>query len=137
MFAYGTVDDAHCEPWVPRNDLQIEDILDIVEDASISHGPQRGSFEEHLKHHAIPMTHPFNALCDAKFIGRFESIDRDWMQVCKRVGVEMGPLPLSYSSKKGSDRGNISIRPSITGKTRLRVMRIYAADFKKLNYNFY
>ena len=61
--------------------------FDIVRDESIIHDERRSSFEEKIRHHAIPQTHPFNCLRQADFVGRFEDIDADFARIAKHVGL--------------------------------------------------
>ena len=97
MFSGGTSETVSKDVgWTPNPALTVNDILDIVCDERVIYDERRSSFEERIKHHAIPMTHEFNALSEADFIGRYETIDKDWGKVCRRVGLATRPLPRKH-----------------------------------------
>lgn len=87
MFTRGTEGDPD---WALPGDarpLSLDEFLDITRDESIVHDERRSSFEEKIRHHTIPQTHPFNCLREADFIGRFEDIDADFARIARHVGL--------------------------------------------------
>ena len=72
--------------------LSLREFLDIVIDESIPFDGARATFEEKIRHHTMPQTHPFHCIEHADFIGRFESLKSDFEVVCDKLGIA-GPLP--------------------------------------------
>lgn len=86
MFTSGPTGDPSWS--LPRDarPLTHDEFFDIVRDDSIIFDQRRRSFEERIRHHAIPQTHPFNCLREADFIGRFETIAEDYGRIARHVG---------------------------------------------------
>jgi hypothetical protein len=100
MFTEGT----HNEPgWSMPADarpLSLDAFAQIVFDDSILFDERRRSFEEKIRHHAMPQTHPFYCLQQAEFIGRYEQLSTDFAQVSQRVGLTT-PLPHMHRTQHG------------------------------------
>jgi hypothetical protein len=75
-----------------REHMSVEDFATIVFDEKTIYDERRKTFEERVRHHTIPQTHPFNCLRFADFVGRFESIDSDFDVIRRRLGITK-PLP--------------------------------------------
>lgn len=85
MFSQGAVGDAEWSLPKDARPLTFVEFVDIVTDESIIFDERRFTFEERIRHHAIPQTHPFNALDEADFVGRYETLDEDFRKVAARV----------------------------------------------------
>ena len=100
MFTEGT----HNEPgWSMPADarpLSLDAFAQIVFDDSILFDERRRSFEEKIRHHTMPQTHPFYCLQQAEFIGRYEQLSTDFAQVSQRVGLTT-PLPHMHRTQHG------------------------------------
>jgi hypothetical protein len=100
MFTEGT----HNEPgWSMPADarpLSLDAFAQIVFDDSILFDERRRSFEEKIRHHAMPQTHPFYCLQQAEFIGRYEQLSTDFAQISQRVGLTT-PLPHMHRTQHG------------------------------------
>lgn len=81
--------------WQNLPQLSLKDFLTIVTDESIGFrgGNTFKNYNVSVRHHTLPQTHPFNCLHLAKFVGRFENLEKDFEQICKRINCEYKPLP--------------------------------------------
>ncbi len=108
--------------------LTLREFLDIVTDESIIFDERRKSYEERIRHHSIPQTHPFNCLRQAKFIGRTETIDEDFRKICSKIDVAHQSLPKMHYTRRDDYRNYFDKETiSITN-------RYFAEDFAKLKY---
>jgi len=108
--------------------LTFERFMEIARDDSIDIW-KRDTYEEKLRHHAIPQTHPDNCLEYADFVGRFENLNEDFKKVCDHLGIE-GELPhLNISGGKKKDD------VVLTDEIIEFIQDYYAEDFKQLNYD--
>jgi hypothetical protein len=64
------------------------------------------------------------------FIGRFETLQRDFESVCGRLGVIVAPLP---HARKG---GGADYRQHYDDRTRALVARVYAEEIELFGYSF-
>jgi|GEM_PF-1758837 len=87
MFTLGPEGDPDWSMPRDHRALSLDDLFDIVRDDSILYDERRKTFEEKIRHHAIPQTHPFNCLREADFVGRFEDIDADFARIAAHVGL--------------------------------------------------
>lgn len=99
MFTEGAVGDPSWKLPEDARPLSFDAFLDIVLDESIIFDQRRRTFEEKIRHHTIPQTHPFNALSDADFVGRYERLDEDFRIVADRVGLRGVPVPRMHFTK--------------------------------------
>jgi len=82
-----------------ENQFSFADFLKIVIDDSIDYHEQSGPNYEHpyskekIRHHSIPMLHPYNSLDSADFIGRFENLQKDFNKICDKLNIEQQKLP--------------------------------------------
>jgi hypothetical protein len=53
-----------------------------------------------IRHHTIPMSHTYNCLHGADFIGRYENLAEDFTIVADRLGIT-DPLPKLNTIKRG------------------------------------
>jgi hypothetical protein len=106
----------------------IGDFLDIVTDESVIYDERRSNTKERIRHHAIPQTHPFNALADAEFIGRFEHYERDLHAILRRVGLpEITPPAERKTAHKAWEA-------YLGGEALERAVAYYREDFEALDY---
>lgn len=92
MFTEGSIDSRSRKGMGPqrlrvREHMSIKDFAAIVFDNSILYDERRRTFEERIRHHTIPQTHPFNCLRFADFVGRFETIDFDFDFIRERLRI--------------------------------------------------
>lgn len=127
MFSEGT----HNEPsWSMPADarpLSIDEFAGIVFDESIIFDERRRSFEEKIRHHAMPQTHPFYCLNQAQFVGRYESLAQDFSQLAGKLGLRAS-LPHMHSTQHGPWNDYLS------GSLLERCRDFYAEDFRALAY---
>jgi hypothetical protein len=130
MFRYGTTD----EGGVPRRSgntkLSLEYAIEILSMHELDYGENRQSVEERFLHHALPMTHRFNMLDHANYVGRYENLGRDYLEICQLCGLSTAPeLPKLHRS-----RVPISIeelRPSQLE----RLIEYYGEDYRFTGYD--
>jgi len=111
-----------------NEDLTFERFIEIVKDDAVDIW-RRKTYEEKLKHHAIPQTHPDNCLEHADFVGRFENFRDDFKKVCNHLGIE-GELPhLNVSTSRQKE-------PIAYDSTIIEFIQdYYEADFERLGYD--
>lgn len=95
MFSTGTIGNKGVNLPPDHRPIDAYETLEIIRDDSIIYDERRSSFEEKIRHHGIPQTHPFNCLTSADFVGRFESLEADFAKVCARLGCEF-PLKKTH-----------------------------------------
>lgn len=102
MFTTGTLDEPDWS--LPRDarPLTLEAFFAITRDESIVFDERRQTFEEKIRHHTIPQTHPFNCLRQADFIGRFETLEADFARIAAHVG-QTAPLPHMHRTEAEAD----------------------------------
>lgn len=110
-----------------RRDLSIEEFAAIVFDESIIYDERRKTYEERIRHHTIPQTHPFNCLHFADFVGRFETLEADFEFVRRRLGVTE-PLPKLNRTVHGH------WSEYLRGDVLARCVAYYAGDLEPLGY---
>jgi len=104
--------------------------VDVALDWSIGF-QVRTTWQQYVRHHTIPQTHPYHGLQYAKFIGRFEAIQDDFKVVANRLGVDANELP--HVNKSNKPKG---YRQFFDKQLRARVERFYRQDLDQLGYNF-
>lgn len=129
MFTDGMENTKWKYPADAKPNISLENFLDIVRDESIPYDGLRTTFERKIRHHTLPLTHPFHCLDQADFIGRFESLNSDFLEVCKKLGAE-GELPHMNRTQHSSyqdyfDRNTIKITQTI-----------YQDDLTRFGYSF-
>lgn len=107
--------------------LSLVSFCDIVCDESISY-EERRTASERIRHHAIPQTHPFNALHMADFVGRFETLQEDFDRICAQLEIQK-LLPHRHVTKHDTWQSYMS--PDVVE----RMAVFYAEDFRTLNYS--
>ncbi len=83
-----------------------------------------------VKHHLLPMTHPYNCIEYADIIMRFENLQEDWKKVCKKAGWEHTPLPHINKSVHRNYRD--AIGPAL----KYDIDQIYKEDFERFGYEW-
>lgn len=78
-----------------------------------------------IVHHTLPMTHEYYGIRRADFIGRFETLDEDWLVVARRLGLTP-QLPHMNRS-----RGE---REPVPGWLKADLVRYYEEDFERFGY---
>ena len=108
--------------------LTLEDFLRIVTDDRIVYDHRRSTYEERIRHHTIPQTHPFNCLQLADLIGRFESLQDDFDRICRRLKIGPVRLPVLNVSRHRQSMEYFS------DESRCLVQEYYRQDFEQLGY---
>lgn len=114
-------------------DLTLEQFLHIAMDDTIPYDPpadgSNKSFELKLRHHSLPQTHPYYCLDQADFIGRFETIQADFKEICKRLELD-GELP----HWNVTDRDDY--KQYFDNTTKQLATEYYAQDLTQFGYSF-
>jgi hypothetical protein len=132
MFKYGTVNKWGRSMGLPRKkDLTIERSIEILQDENIGHTNNRKEIDVFIKHHALPMTHPFNCLGYGEKIYRFENFTQSIAEIQKKLNIRK-PLPHLNKSLKSGD----SYREALSRRHRTMLEEIYKEDLESFNYNF-
>ena len=130
MFTKGMEESVWKYPEDGNPNLTLEHFLEIAMDESIPFDlPKRDKFEVKLRHHAIPQTHPFNCVDQANFIGRFESIERDFKEICDQLNLS-GKLP-HWNRTSRTD-----YRQYFNAATKQTASEYYAEDLSRFGYEF-
>ncbi len=98
MFTEGPKGDS---TWVMASDfypMQLQQFIDIVRNDKIIFDERRKSFEERIRHHTIPQTHPFNCLHCADFVGRFERLETDLKLILNRLDLSASVPKMHFTN---------------------------------------
>jgi hypothetical protein len=128
MFTCGTANEPDWRMPADARPLSIEEFGEIVFDDGIIFDERRSTFEERIRHHTIPQTHPFNCLDEAEFVGRFERLEADFAHVARRVGAAE-TLPHMHGTGHGGWRDHV------TGDLLAACRRFYDEDLRRLGYS--
>ena len=112
-----------------HTDLSLPQFLAIVTDESIAFSGNRQTTPEKIRHHSIPQTHPYNCLEHADYIGRFESLETDFAEVCQRLEIPFERLPHWNRTDRETDYMQYFDAASLA-----MVNDFYRADLAELNY---
>jgi hypothetical protein len=129
MFTDGAKGDPQWSLPADAYSLTIEHFLDIVVDESIIYDGRRSRFEEKIRHHTIPQTHPFNCLAMADYIARHEHYDGEVKSICARLGLNVDAVPMMHytASEHWSD--------VLHGEVLERCIAYYRTDLDQLSYS--
>jgi len=127
MFTIGTKGDSQWRFPEDARELNWESFLDIVTDENIIYDERRKTFDEKIRHHTIPQTHPFNCLDKAKFIGKQETFDEDFETITKKlkINIKAPKIHTTNSQPWYKVMDKISID---------RAIEYYKEDFEQLDY---
>jgi len=128
MFTEGARGDPQWKLPEDARPLSLEDFMDIVEDERIIYDGRRRSFEEKIRHHTIPQTHPFNCLHLADHIARYEDYEREVRSICTRVGVPLDRVPHMHVTTP------VHWSSILKGSLLERVKSYYREDLEALGY---
>jgi hypothetical protein len=129
MFSKGTSDSLALGSEAPR-DMTLREFLEVATNERIGFSSRHRNFEEQIRHHAIPQTHPFNCLAEADFVGRFERFEDDFRIVCEKLGMPPAPLPRLNAT------GQRDYRSFYDAATIRIATDFYAQDLSDLRYEF-
>ncbi|MGJ3244358.1 MAG: sulfotransferase family 2 domain-containing protein [Opitutales bacterium] len=104
------------------------DFVDIAFDDTISFNKNRRTLEENIRHHCIPMSHPFNCLQFADYIGRYENYSKDLQWVMEKLGFSLPHLP--HLRKTIRKHWQYYFNKDVL----LKCYGFYKEDFHKFNY---
>jgi len=127
MFTIGAKGDPEWNMAEDAYPLTLQAFFEIVTNEDIIYDDRRRSFEEKIRHHTIPQTHPFNCLQYADFVGRFENVEEDFAKICKRVSFS-ATLPKMHTTKH--KHWSEELTEDIIDKC----SEYYAEDFSQLGY---
>lgn len=128
MFASGPLDISgwrEAQDWRP---ISLNEFIEIVLDENIIYDERRRSFDERIRHHTIPQTHPFNCLNDADFVGRFEHLEEDIDRVAKIVGLN------NYNIQKLNHTSHRHWSAEMNQRQIREMFEYYRRDFEELGY---
>ena len=121
MFKFGTT----VEPAKIKN-LTIDTAINYLKDDSVKWNNSHSSIEN-FKHHAIPITHPYNCIEHADNIIKFEQYDLD----VKRFLIDKG-MPVKIKKTNSTQKININI----TKEQKNNLYDYYINDFERFNYEY-
>ena len=120
----------HGSAWVKNQDkyLSVDKVISILEDESISHDNIASDFNQYLKHHMIPMTHPYNCIDLAGKTYKFEEYSDAYKDISDRLGI-CKPEKQINKSKCDLDYKEILSKDQIK-----KIEEIFKDDFEAFNY---
>ena len=127
MFKLGGIT---CRPPVIP-DLTIDKLLDTVENSSIPHTNNKNKPYVFAKHHALPMTHPYNCIQYAEEIYRYENYNQAYIEIAKILGKPTNVPHLNKSKNFSKD-----YREVLNTEQRKRIEEIYKEDLERFNYEW-
>jgi hypothetical protein len=130
MFSEGTDGVDWPYPRDGQRGIGLRGFLDILTDDSITYDPPRRTFEQRIRGHALPQTHPFYCLDRADFVGRFEDLHDDWSRLADQLGLACRELPRVNTTSRGP------YQLYFDDDTRTVAERFYADDLDRLGYRF-
>jgi hypothetical protein len=128
MFTEGARGDPQWKLPDDARPLSLDAFMDIVEDETIIYDERRRSFEEKIRHHTIPQTHPFNCLRQADHIARYEDYEQEVRLICQRVGVHLAQVPRMHVTTP------VHWSTILQGALLERVRLYYQEDLEALGY---
>lgn len=127
MFTDGAIGDVEWKKPKDARPLTLEEFIAIVLDESILFDERRKSFEEKIRHHTIPQTHPFNCLFMADYIGYFENFEEDFSIIISKMNL-ISELPkIHYTNSP-------PWQTLLKDKLLTKCVHYYQEDFSKLGY---
>ena len=103
-----------------------DNFLSIVTNESIPYELGYGGVQGSIRHHTLPMTHPYNCLDFADHVGRLEWMQEDFDLICDFLNLRPKDLPHVRKSEHGDSWGYFN-------RQRLRIVeRYYEKDFEYL-----
>lgn len=109
--------------------LSLDQFIDIVTNDAIIFDERRSTFEEKIRHHTIPQTHPFNCLHYADYVARQEDYESEVRLICDRVGVSLEQVPRMHVTTPMHWSGVLS------GEALSRLTSYYHQDLVELGYS--
>lgn len=127
MFTIGAKGDKSWEMPADAYPVSIEDFFAISANEKIIYDERRRTFEEKIRHHTIPQTHPFNCLHLADYVGRFERLEKDFAVIANKLNID-ADLPRMHHTQHG--HWSKEIPETLVGK----LYNYYQKDFGMLGY---
>ncbi len=109
--------------------ISLRSFLDIVRDDSIPYNGGPPLTERKIRHHTLPLVHPFHCLDQADFIGRFETLNEDFAKILNKINVK-GELPHWNKTTRGS------YQDYYDEETKQIAEEHYGEDLEKFGYSF-
>lgn len=108
--------------------LTPEQFAAIVLDNTIDYtAPTEGSWERKIRHHTIPMTHPYNCIDRADFVGFFETYEQSLRALFDKLDAPHPDNVPHIRATKGHG-------PIFKGRIRARLVEFYKEDFETFDY---
>jgi hypothetical protein len=128
MYTSGAANDPRPGDWkgIARQKLRLEDFVAITVDSTTS-PDDRSSIAGKIRHHTVPQTHTSNRLYLANFIGRFESIEEDFLFIKNKLGID-AVLPHMRKTT------HLSYRQELPDAVINKLADFYSEDLDKLSY---
>ena len=98
-------------------------LIDILENPKIGHSNNRKEIKEFIKHHALPITHPYNNIDKAHELFLFENYLEAEKSIADKLKIKLKIPKLNVSINK--DQFNVS---KLTGNQINRLEKIYKQD---------
>lgn len=123
MFKHGSI-------WVKNQDkdLSVDKAISILEDESIGYDNIASDFNQYLKHHMIPMTHPYNCIDLAEKIYKFEEYSDAYKDISDRLGIDKPEKQINKS------RFNLDYKKVLSKDQIKKIEEIFKDDFEAFNY---
>lgn len=80
-----------------------------------------------IVHHTLPMSHPYNGIEKADFVGRFETLADDWAKVAWMLGGVQKHLPMLNWTQKADEEVSPWLAKMLAD--------YYAEDFERFGYD--
>ena len=130
MFTQGIEDTGWKVPVDIERGMSLSDFLGIVTDESIGFGSGDRSGPIRIRNHTLPQTHPYYAIDQADFVGRFETYHVDVARIFRRIGLSRSPPERRHVTDRGP------YRQYFDEKTRTVAESYYAGDLRQFDYQY-
>lgn len=130
MFKYGTRDENGVTRLKCNEPFSLERAFTAVNNQQLCFGQDRKTVDEKFLHHILPMHHPFNCIEKADFVGRFETIEKDFQTILQILDIQKDyRLPRLHISNRKEEK-------LVFSKQQFEILSsFYADDFEFSGYS--